>query len=110
MMGKLILSSSTRFAISLRGNAAPMPARTAVTCRSGHVLMNIPKIRCPPALPCSRPNNTVPYTTSSRPLVRATTRAQAAWNKVAGRGSGAKSRCAQRFCEQTGKRIEESYP
>ena len=46
--------------------------------------MNIPSSRAEPAVLWSRPDNTVPNTTSSRELQAPTTSAHAAWNSVAG--------------------------
>ncbi|MNV38940.1 hypothetical protein D3C71_1305030 [compost metagenome] len=51
--------------------------------RTGKVLMNMPSARSAPAPPCRRPNSTVPKTTSRWPVIRASTIAQARWNKVA---------------------------
>ena len=51
--------------------------------RTGRVLMNMPSTRSAPSPPCMRPNSTVPNTTSSRPVVRASTCAQARWHRLA---------------------------
>ncbi len=55
----------------------------SISIRSGNVLMNTPSARSAPVPPCMRPNSTVPNTTVSHPVARATTCAQARWNRLA---------------------------
>ncbi|MNV26153.1 hypothetical protein D3C71_1172680 [compost metagenome] len=52
--------------------------------RTGKVLMNMPTARSTSAPPRMRPNNSVPNTTSSWPVVRASTSDQARWNTADG--------------------------
>jgi hypothetical protein len=57
---------------------------SAVRPRTGRVLMNRPGARSAPLPAFIRPTRTVPKTTSERPDIAASARAQATWNTVAG--------------------------
>ena len=55
-----------------------------------------PSTRSAPSPPCIRPNSTVPNTTSSRPVSRASTCAHARWHRLAALTPRRRARCRSR--------------